>query len=625
MKLYFREFKCYENVPLEDRDEFYQPNAYFDLSLLPTTELMDEMAVFLMDRCNTLTFKSLYIDYRTYLIVTDFIYSCYPNLKSYMDLDMDECTAHLKAYLVSRDISPTRKSNNSKGYVYHPAIYYISKIYNFLAPKDRIYFKDLECYERANVTEDMPDTYFDFTRLPSKVLADELKEFISYRGTIVSYGSLPVERRGYMLVSAFLSDTFPAFTTFKGIDESKCIRKFKAWLLKNNQALTFTRNRRDRPDGERKDNEAIYYLKKIFSYFKEDDGAFHFEDDTWLLERIDQSLITPSTKAAYSFRFDNITSELFKEEIKQIVLVRLREVKVSTARAEIAAMREFCNYLTKAFPQIKSLTEVDREVIESYLIYLYTEDGRRKNYRSELMHLKSDLHTYGKMTETPTLSRLFLPQDFNKGALSVYRFYSDTEIRTLNQAFKLLPEQYGRAIILHEILGCRISETLSLTSDCIITEEDGSKYIRILQQKVNREYVKPINADIEALINKAIAYTTALHGTREYVFVSDKDPNKPMQYSALYYHLACLINENDLRDDNGNPFTVGTHIFRHVYGKRLCDMGLDDSTIAKLLGHSGTSSVKYYRQMGSKTLATETKAIRQKKDELIKAYKGGWN
>ncbi len=625
MKLYFKEFKCYENVPLEDRDEFYQPDAYFDLSLLPTTKLMDEMAVFLMDRCNTLTFKSLYIDYRTYLIVADFITSSYPALESYLDLDMDECTAHLKAYLVSRDISPTRKSNNTKGYVYHPAIYYIGKIHSFLAPKDRIYFKDLECYERANITEDLPDTYFDFTRLPSKELSDELKEFVSYRGSVVSYGSLTVERRGFMLVSAFLADTYPAIKSFRGIDESLCIRKFKAWLLKNNQALTFTKNRRDRPDGERKDNEAIYYLKKIIAYFIEDDGAFHFEDDTWQLERIDPALVTPSIKSTYSLSFDNIKATHFKDEIKQIILVRLKEVKVSTARAEIAAMREFCNYLARDFPQITSLTEVDREIIESYLIYIYTEDTRRKNYRSELMHLKSDLHTFGKMTETPTLSRLFLPQDFNKGGLSVYRFYSDSEIKTLNSAFKLLPEQYGRAIILHEILGCRISETLSLKADCIITKEDGSKYIRITQHKVNREYEKPINADIEALINKAIAYTQGLHGTREYVFVSDKDPNKPMQYSALYYQLSCLIYENDLRDDNGNLFTVGTHIFRHVYGKRLCDMGLDDSTIAKLLGHSGTGSVKYYRQMGSKALADETKDMRHNKDALIKAHKGGWN
>ena len=54
-------------------------------------------------------------------------------------------------------------------------------------------------------------------------------------------------------------------------------------------------------------------------------------------------------------------------------------------------------------------------------------------------------------------------------------------------------------------------------------------------------------------------------------------------------------------------------------------MGLDDSTIAKLLGHSGTGSVAHYRKMGDSTLAKETKTIRSLKDEQINKYKGGWD
>lgn len=59
-------------------------------------------------------------------------------------------------------------------------------------------------------------------------------------------------------------------------------------------------------------------------------------------------------------------------------------------------------------------------------------------------------------------------------------------------------------------------------------------------------------------------------------------------------------------------------------GKRLCDMGLDDATIAALLGHSGISSVKHYRQMGDKALAQGTKKLRDKKDAKIKQFKEEW-
>ena len=70
------------------------------------------------------------------------------------------------------------------------------------------------------------------------------------------------------------------------------------------------------------------------------------------------------------------------------------------------------------------------------------------------------------------------------------------------------------------------------------------------------------------------------------------------------------------------PYLMGE---RHPYGKRLCDMGLDDSIIAKLLGHANTSSVKHYRRMASKVLAEGTKKLREEKDKTINKYKGGWN
>lgn len=625
MKLYLKEFDGYKNIPTEKQNWYYQPNLYFDLELLPTVSLQNEMAAFLIDRGNTLTFQSLYIDLRTYNMVAKFLSDHYSELVTFNDLDMDSSIPLLKDYLVANNISPTKKSNNTKGYVYHPAIYYIQKIHAYFAPQDRIYFKDLSCYKVVEDTSHLPDTFFDFTRLPNEALKDEFKEFTIHRGCVVSYGSLTDERRGYMLVSAFLSDVFPTFTSLKGIDTDKCIRKFRAWLLKNEYALTYKSKRRHSSEDSLSDNSAIAYLRRAIAYFIPDDGLFHFEDDTWYLNRIDESLVANATKPTYSISFEDFTDSVFNTEVKKITLIRLSEVKVSTAVAELHSLKEFCSFLSKKYPQISSLTEVDREVIESYLVYLYTEDTRRKSYRSELMHLKSSLHTYGKMTETKALSHLFFQQDFNKATRTIYRFYTDAEIKRLNAAFKLLPEQYGRAMILHEILGCRISETLSLKSDCITTKDDGTKYIRIKQHKVNREYEKPINADIEALINKAIAYTTEKHGICEYVFVSDKNPTMPMQYSALYYQLQCLIFENKLIDDNGNLFTVGTHIFRHVYGKRLCDMGLDDSTIAKLLGHSGTGSVAHYRKMGDSTLAKETKTIRSLKDEQINKYKGGWN
>ena len=79
-----------------------------------------------------------------------------------------------------------------------------------------------------------------------------------------------------------------------------------------------------------------------------------------------------------------------------------------------------------------------------------------------------------------------------------------------------------------------------------------------------------------------------------------------------------------VRDDNGNLFGFGTHIYRHCYGVKLTEMHLDDWTIAKLLGHSSVRNVKYYRRMSNQLLADETRKARQRLSEIILSNLDGW-
>ena len=46
-----------------------------------------------------------------------------------------------------------------------------------------------------------------------------------------------------------------------------------------------------------------------------------------------------------------------------------------------------------------------------------------------------------------------------------------------------------------------------------------------------------------------------------------------------------LIQKEDLRDDKGDLFGFGTHMFRHYYGIKLTEMHLDDRTIAVSYTH----------------------------------------
>ena len=79
-----------------------------------------------------------------------------------------------------------------------------------------------------------------------------------------------------------------------------------------------------------------------------------------------------------------------------------------------------------------------------------------------------------------------------------------------------------------------------------------------------------------------------------------------------------------LCDDSGRLLGVGTHIFRHNYGKRLTDLHESDETIARLLGHANTSSVHNYRKISSNIMTSETKHTRNQMDDKLREIMKGW-
>ena len=259
------------------------------------------------------------------------------------------------------------------------------------------------------------------------------------------------------------------------------------------------------------------------------------------------------------------------------------------------------------------------------MIYTNTEATGRKSYSKELEHLKAIFRSAANVLEEPELAQLFYKDDIGKQPISVYKVYSDSELVRLNREIVNMDEQVARALIIHQMLGTRISETLTLTQDAVQKGITGQWLIRINQIKSQRNYEKVINEDVKLLFDKACRYTNEKYGVQKYVFVDEKNPEEPMQYGQIQYQIMAMVTKKQLVDDHGEKFGVGTHIFRHCYGKKLTEMHVDDLTIAKLLGHVNTSSVKNYRRVSNALLSKETKRMRKDMDEIMKKIINEWN
>lgn len=172
------------------------------------------------------------------------------------------------------------------------------------------------------------------------------------------------------------------------------------------------------------------------------------------------------------------------------------------------------------------------------------------------------------------------------------------------------------------MLGTRISDTLTLRPDCL-TRENGQDMIEIYQVKTKR-YKKPISKEVAKLLQSSIEYTQEKFGDAEYIFVNEKEPDRPMQYMAIKTKVMSMIQEKQLKDDHGELFGFGTHMFRHYYGVKLTEMHLDDWTIARLLGHKRLNNVQHYRKMSNQRMADETREVRQMMSDIIYMSLAGW-
>lgn len=345
--------------------------------------------------------------------------------------------------------------------------------------------------------------------------------------------------------------------------------------------------------------------------------------DIWELEKFEFPIRRNPIKNVKTLNFTDILQPDIREEVKRTIFLHLKYSALGTIHSEMTAVKRFSRFLNVRKPELESLQELSREDIEDYLIYLQTETTERKNYRSDLYGLKRVIEDVGNIYERRHLLQLFLNNDFPSTPRYQFKFYSDATIKRLNSHIFNMDEQIARALIVHQLLGTRISDTLTLRMDCL-REKEGRYFVRIDQVK-SITYEKAVSNEVGRLILKAMEYTKERYGETEYVFVKKDDPTKPYQYGMIQAQVMRMIRQKDIRDDNGELLKFGTHIFRHCYGKKLTELHIEDWMIARLLGHKTLQSVHHYRRIGNKVMADETRKTREKMDLILMDIIKGWD
>lgn len=489
---------------------------------------------------------------------------------------------------------------------------------------NRIYLKELPAYQ--NPTEPYPrsvskNPYYDLEQIPSATMRDELNAFIHYRSTQVGIARVYSDRQDFNKLCRFLQTYGRRAKSLRDKKPETWIRQFKGWMLQ--EGISLTEHSVEVYGSEHYyKSRTISYLEKVLEFLEPEDTRPEQEKDVWKLDKLDIPIRFNPIKSCKTLIFTKILQPEIREEVKKGIYLNLQMEAIACVQKELTAVRRFSAYLDSRYPEVKSCREIDRKLLEDYLLYLKTEATETKHFHADLNRFRAILDSIGKVCGYPNLESLFLTRDIPPTPKAEFKAYSDSELKRLNAALVKLDEQIARLMIIHQMLGTRISDTLTLEPDCLY-EKDGVTIIRIRQMKT-KCYEKPISEELAALVRKAISYTKERCGNTPYIFVNGSNPDKPLPYSTLQSTVVRMLRENNILDDHGEPFGFGTHMYRHTYGMKLTEMHMDDWTIAKLLGHSSVRNVQYYRKMSNQILADETRQIRHRQSQIILENLDGW-
>lgn len=489
---------------------------------------------------------------------------------------------------------------------------------------DIIYLKDLEAYKEMTEKQKKyvsKSAAYDLSLLPTKQMQEEMRAFLEHRISEVSISTLMSEKTRYNTLCRFVRKKGTKQKSFRDLEREVWLRKLKGWMLEEGLLLT-VKEKEVYGTSSSTRSLLIRYFDIFLKYLEPEDTRPEIEKDIWVLDKLDIPCKENLVKRVRTLNFTRILQQEFRNEVKKGIYLNLQDEAVLSVTKEIGAAKKFSYFLQEKYPDIQSCRDINRELIESYLLYKRTEKASSKNLHSELTRLRALFESIGKVMGYANLEGLFMNRDLPPTPKSEFKVYSDTEMKRLNAEIVKMNEQMARFMVIHQMLGIRISDTLTLWTDCLV-EKNGEWLIRIRQMKT-RIYTKSVSNEIAALIQRAIQYTRERYGETKYIFVDENDCCKPMQYDTIKVRVIKMIRENDLRDDNGELFGFRTHMYRHTYGMKLTEMHLDDWTIARLLGHTSLRNVKYYRLMSNQLLADETRMVREQISMRILKCLDGW-
>ena len=263
---------------------------------------------------------------------------------------------------------------------------------------DRFYYRNLKCYEKAEekiIREIGKMDYYDLSQLPTETMKKEFRQYLEYRGSQVSLATIQSDKTYFKQVCMALQTRKRLPESLTEWNEKSWVMLLKGWMLQNGIKLT-RENKSVYGTTHLVEARLIRYLRGILRFLQPEDTRAEPEKDIWELNKLDIPIEENPIYKTNTLNFTGILQDGIREEVKQAVYLHLKYEKLGTVKRELTSLRQFSKYLEDKQPGIQSCSEIDRALLEEYLIHKATNGSSGKGNSDDILKLRSVLESVAR-------------------------------------------------------------------------------------------------------------------------------------------------------------------------------------------------------------------------------------
>lgn len=346
---------------------------------------------------------------------------------------------------------------------------------------------------------------------------------------------------------------------------------------------------------------------------------FCFDDDVWDIRSLGW---TWDGLDLYAISFSAIKQSWFKNLVKQYTRQEIiTGTTIGTVKYRIYALIKLSVYLYLYHSNIVSFDQITRKILLNFC-------------SQELVNLKPNtyicyLSALRKFIESGNLNSWFtvsgniiIEDDYPESKKGKPKDIPKIVLEQIEKNLHKIPEPFARMWIIGFFCGMRISELVLCPLDCIKQDTRGDWCIIFWRKKGKEDHVLPISREIAKIIQEQQQYIRQhLGDSFNYLFCGRasghtdgtfKPINKLAQTAPLANAINRLIEEEDIRDENGKLWNFTSHQLRHTRATYLFETGHEFAVVSSWLGHKGFQTTQKYVNVKDHTLRDETAKVQMK-------------